>query len=148
MIFDNILNCDIYRGMNKDLDIAFDIAKTLSENSEIGKIIVNNNLYYMIMEVDTVEETDKEFETHNHYADFQFILKGDEKVNFISPQNLEVSTIYNKENDCQFYSYKNSNGLIVSKGEFYIVFPHEAHMPTCKNVYSSVKKAVFKVKIN
>ncbi len=39
MIFDNILNCDIYRGMNKDLDTAFDIAKTLSENSENGKLL-------------------------------------------------------------------------------------------------------------
>ncbi len=148
MIYDSLKNADIYYGMNSDLDKAFDIAKTLSASSDTGKTVVNDNLYYMIMEVDTVPEEDKNFETHVHYADFQLILQGDEKVNVIEPSKLTKSCEYNAEADCQLYDYKKSDGVCVGEGEFYVVFPHEGHMPTCKNISNSVKKVVFKVRTN
>ena len=74
------------------------------------------------------------------------MLSGSERVEIASPAALE-------QFDCQgdFYAYRGEgrHSLILSPGDFLVVFPDDAHKIKMRvGGPETVTKAVFKVKIN
>jgi len=88
------------------------------------------------------------FESHEQYIDVQFILDGEEIIELIDKNELEINTPYNKEMDLIKYNDKQNNTLIkLQKGDIAIFYPNDAHMP-CVEVEKAIKvvKTVIKVK--
>ena len=148
MIFDNIKNIDTYKGLGKNFEKAIEFIKTLSKDSELGKLEIDGReVHSNIMVIETKSFEDGKMEAHKNYADIQYILDGCEYAEIGDVANMSEKTEYNAEKDVQFYD-GDGNVLRVEAGDFYIVFPHDAHRPGCfVDESSTVKKAVIKVRV-
>ncbi len=152
MIFDNIKNCELYYGINKRFEKAFDfIKKACEENFDIGRYEIDGkNLYAMVQEYNTKESKDGKFESHKNYIDIQHIISGSEKMEVTAISGLKPRGDYNQEKDVIFYEDTDDVTVgLFRAGEYAVFFPHDAHKPNLltDNAVAAVKKIVVKVKI-
>ena len=89
------------------------------------------------------------FESHRKYIDVQVILEGEEIIEVIDSNFLEVSMPYDKGMDLIKYKDTNQSSLIrLGKGDVAIFYPEDAHMPcVCINNCVKVIKTVVKVRV-
>ncbi len=142
MIFDNIKNVNLYRGMSSKFDKAFDYLVTTDLfNLPCGKYeILGDEIFASVQEYMTKEEGD--LEAHKIYADVQFIIKGEEKIGFSKLSDVVSQKIpYNKEKDISFFNGKQSE-LFLKQGDFAVFFPHDAHAPSLISEDSCYAKQV------
>lgn len=89
------------------------------------------------------------FESHKQYIDVQFILDGEEIIEVVDVNNLQINFKYNEEIDLIKYKDTSSASQIkLRKGDVAVFFPEDAHMP-CLQMDESVKivKTVVKVAV-
>jgi len=89
------------------------------------------------------------FESHKQYIDVQFILEGEEIIEVVNTNSLEIDMPYSQEMDLIKYKNKDeSSRVVLKKGDVAIFYPQDAHMP-CVKVKSSLKviKTVVKVAV-
>lgn len=149
MILDTIENLSLYRGLSKNLSKAIDyIQNTNLNNLSAGKhTIFNDDVFVMINEYDTKDESECVIEAHKKYIDIQIMLKGDEKVGFAFLNNQKETEPYNEDNDYTFYS-SELDYMYLREESFAIFFPTDLHCPTIKiDSSKSVAKAVVKVRV-
>jgi len=87
------------------------------------------------------------FESHKQYIDVQFILEGEETIELMNKDLLEVDMPYSEEMDLIKYQDSTHSSIIsLKKGDVAIFYPEDAHMP-CVKIKDSVKvvKTVVKV---
>ncbi len=148
MIFDNIKNVNLYRGMSVKFDLAFDyLTKTDLFNIPCGNYeILGKEVFAIVQEYMTKEMGD--LEAHKVYADIQFLIKGEEKIGFSKLADVTAEKVpYNKEKDISFFSGKKSD-LLLRQGDFTVFFPQDAHAPSLAIDDSCyVKKVVIKIKL-
>lgn len=148
MIFDNISNVNLYKGMSFKFDVAFDyLINTDLFNLPCGKYeILGDEVFAIVQEYMTKESGD--LEAHKVYADVQFIIKGEEKIGFSKLLDVDSEKIpYNKEKDISFFS-GNYADLFLKQGDFAVFFPQDAHAPSLAMHDSCyVKKVVIKIKL-
>jgi len=84
----------------------------------------------------------RKFETHDRYIDIQFIISGTENIFLGEPETMETAVAYDAEKDLRFLAGRGTP-VLVSAGEFMLIWPHEAHAPGCDP--SAEKCAVHKV---
>lgn len=150
MIFDNVLNKELYYGCHKGFKIGFDfIARVIEEGIEPGKYELDGkNVYASVQEYTTKDDTEK-FEGHKNYIDIQYIISGQETMEYSNIAECEAITSYNSEKDVEFFV---SNGfktrMECTADSFAIFFPNDIHKPGIKlDANSPVKKVVVKVHI-
>lgn len=148
MIFGNIKNLHIYKGISKKLDKAIDfILKNKFIFSPVGKNIIDDEIFYNIQECKTKKVKDSYFEIHKKYIDIHIVIEGEEKIAFSSNENLNPIDKFDYINDCQFLKGNYSDIFNMNTKNFLIIFPEEAHMPLITfNSSNLLKKAVFKIK--
>lgn len=56
---------------------------------EVGTYQVNDDFYFMIQEYETKPAENCRLETHNCYADIQWIISGEEEIDTVSRTGLE-----------------------------------------------------------
>lgn len=148
MIFDKIENIQNYNEISKDVQ---DFVKKLSAGVEIGRYVLNENCYANVEEYYTKAPEICKLEAHKDYADIQFLLSGSEELQYTGIEGLEVSETYVKERDVMFFKSPNYrlNSLILTKGYFAFILPHEAHQPQMNygETAAKVKKVVVKIKV-
>lgn len=91
------------------------------------------------------------FETHQVYADLQYVLQGVEVMQLASSEMLVPLTAYDPLKDIRFFSADGQpTELVVRQGSFVFFYPGEAHRPCCQYMSrpASVRKLVFKIRIN
>ena len=70
------------------------------------------------------------FETHQRYADIQYVIKGREMIGSAPAGELEVEAPYDQEKDVEFHTLPEAfSQLALSDGCFAVLYPEDAHMP-------------------
>ncbi len=98
----------------------------------------------------TVGQEAKDFESHERYADIQFVVNGKENIGLDKSHNLTVAVPYNEGKDIVYYQEKAGVDLLATRGKFFLFFPDDAHRMglVADSVPSTVKKVVIKVRYN
>ncbi len=149
MIIDKISNTSLYK-LNERFQKGFNYIKNTDFSTKpIGEEIIDNeNVYAIIMEYQTTSHL--EIESHEIYADIQFIIEGEEiiKVKIKDGSEKKISE-YNIEEDFGTYETETSS-LLLKKDMFAIFFPDDLHSPSMivNNKAKKVKKVVVKVKLH
>ena len=137
-----------YRGIHPNLDLALErlteefLASVGSERVEIkgGEVYATRFTYQTLPEEETF------FEAHRKYLDIHLMLSGSERVELASPAALEQ---FDHQGDFYAYRGEGRHSLILSPGDFLVVFPDDAHKIKMRvDGRATVSKAVFKIKIN
>jgi YhcH/YjgK/YiaL family protein len=118
---------------------------------ENGKYPIIEGIFALIMDYDTKEISECQFEAHLNYLDIQLIIQGQERIYYCPRLRIGTHTPYSKDDDIEFRKVKDapniSTALLVKKDQFAIFWPGEWHMPC---IYPEaepvhVKKLVIKV---
>ena len=139
-----------YRGIHPNLDLALErlteefLAGVGSERVEIkgGEVYATRFTYQTLPEEETF------FEAHRKYLDIHLMLRGSERVEIAPPECL---TEFDRVEENDFYAYRGEGHykLVLSPGDFLVVFPGDAHrIKTQVDGPQEVAKAIFKVKIH
>lgn len=113
------------------------------------RIVLDNDILFINMaEPELKSEDEQKLEVHREYIDVHFPLTGDEicGITHISDLTTESDEPFNEEGDYALYSEKAKTYFTAHPGDFYIVFPEDAHAPIIGN--GKIKKAIAKVKVD
>lgn len=136
--------------MEKKLERALEIIEDLDwEIVECGSYTVDDDIFYMVQEYETKHPQEARYEAHEKYVDIQYIVKGEERMEFADATKLKVDEVYNVEKDVVFFKEpKVIDAFIVSAGDYCIFYPEDAHRPgLCVGEPSKVKKILAKVRL-
>lgn len=150
MIIDKLSNATLYSGLSEGIDRAFSYLHNTNFNEvPPGKYEIDgDNVFVIVSEYQTKDESEGKPESHKKYIDVQFAVKGSELIGYAPLVNQEISEPYNEENDIIFYKTKCSF-LELSEGMFAIFYPDDIHLPGIKvGEKILVKKVVVKIKVN
>ena len=136
--------------MEKKLERALEIIEDLDWDAvECGTYTVDDDIYYMVQEYETKFPHEARYEAHRKYVDIQYIVKGEERMEFADTDKMKVDEAYNPKKDVEFYKEpKVVDAFIVSEGDYRIFYPEDALRPgLCVGEPSKVKKILAKVRI-
>jgi len=149
MIIDKLSNSHLYNGLGERIIAAFEYLKNTDfSNIEPGKYEIDgDNIFAIVAEYNTKDESEGKLEAHKKYIDVQFVAKGKEFMGYAPLADQQVIDEYNEQNDITFFIGAKSFTQI-DEGMFAIFFPDDVHLPGIKvDEKSFVKKVVVKVKV-
>ncbi len=148
MILDSIENSSLYLTISEHIGKGLKyIQDTDLINSKTGKYDLGDGILGIVSEYDTKPIADCRPEAHKKYIDIQYIIKGVEKIGYVSLSEQTPSIPYNEENDVVFYIEKTSLS-IVPAGFFAIYFPTDIHQPCIMvDEPAPIKKLVIKIPV-
>lgn len=153
MIIDKLANISKYPQLDqyKDEIVKF-IQKCTDEGiPEEGKYELDGEyLFALVQKYVTKRKEDSNMESHNQYADLQYIIKGTEIVFYDFADELVIKENKSAQNDIIFYQKRPDKGGIVLTEEMFGYFePQDAHMPciAVTDEVTPVIKVVFKIKV-
>lgn len=149
MILDNIVNSKKYEALNRNFEKAFQFLKREDLGAlAVGKYEINGeSVFALVQEYETKDLENAKYEAHKKYIDIQYLIEGTENMGYVTLDKLEVSSPYSEENDCLLLTGE-PRLISFSEGEFFILFPEDAHMPGMfVKEKRKVKKVVVKVRI-
>lgn len=125
------------------------LSQLKAEDLSLGRHDVNEGFFYNVIEYDTTGEADKLFESHRQYVDIQFVLSGEEIMQVVDVNRLQVKELYDSSRDCAlFISSDNAASIILRPKSVMILYPKDAHRSmSIKGRVSRIIKIVGKVKI-
>ena len=126
MIYDNLSNIDIYKGLSTDIYTGLLFLNQAKPYLENGTYLLNSRVKVIVSEYETKKVNEYGYEAHKRYIDIQCVLKGEEMVSCSPIERLKETKPYSEEIDAAFYSanikHQPSN-LILQSGYFAIFFP-------------------------
>ena len=139
-----------YLGIHPNLDLALErINEAFFAQLGTERVdIIPGECWCTKFTYDTIPDEESFFEAHEKFLDIHLMLDGSERVEIASPADLEQFQNV-PEND--FYAYRGEGWqkLVLSPGDFIVVFPDDAHKIKMQlGKPAVVTKAVFKVKIH
>lgn len=110
-------------------------------------VLDGDDLYINMAEPELKKAEDQKLEVHHEYIDVHFPLIGAETcgVTHISDLTVESDEPFNETDDYAVYSEKARTYFTVYPGDFYIMFPEDAHAPIIGE--GKIKKAIAKVRL-
>lgn len=139
-----------YRGIHPNLDLALEhITEKYLDSVGYDRVeLKGSDVYATRFTYETVPEEESFFEAHQKYLDIHIMLSGSERVEIAPPEKL---TEFDRVEANDFYAYRGEGDyrLVLSPGDFLVVFPNDAHRIKMRvNEPETVTKAVFKVRIH
>jgi YhcH/YjgK/YiaL family protein len=146
----------------KSLRVVFDYFKAaLDAKSEVHKRIfslnagafeklqITENIFALEQAFYTKEREECFIESHRKYIDFQLILSGNEQMEYIDIDKLEIKNVYDAHKDLITYKLaQNTSKFLLQSGDLAIFFPDDAHIGLPKYEDSElVHKTVIKLPI-
>ena len=151
MIIDSIDNLQTYSFLPYIKEINdFINSNNLFELSSGDIPIIGDDLYVKVLNYKPQKSEKGFFETHDHYADLQFVHKGTEVMQYVGREQIQPTDKFKLDGDFDFFEASEFiSDLVVKEGNFTVFFPGEPHKPGCLSEYydGEVKKLVFKIKI-
>jgi len=153
MIQDRLDHCADYAALHPLFPAAFDYLKNFDPNTPDGKYeIKGSRLFASVQRYETAPEATKAWETHQVYADIQFIASGREKILYSPAEAFQPTTPYNPAKDVQKYDgagVKSVTAMVIPAGSFAVYLPQDGHKPGCRvgNEPEPVVKVVIKVRL-
>lgn len=148
MVYDNIDNVKIYENLHKGFKKAFEFLSNYKDMPS-GRVVIDGDDVYAIVNNDyklkAIDNT--RYEAHKKYIDIQYIIKGTEKFGVQDVAGLKENTKYDETKDIAFFDGKDGNLITLSEKQFIIIYPHEAHLPACKDNKEQTSRIIIKVKI-
>ena len=139
-----------YLGLHPNLDEALKriTPEFLSSLGTERVDIIPGQVWCTKFTYETVPDSESFFEAHEKFLDIHLMLSGSERVEIASPSGLQRFES-KPENDFYAYHGEGAHKLVLTPGDFLVVWPDDAHkikmMLECPE---TVTKAVFKVKIH
>ncbi len=151
MIVDQIENARLYTPLHKQFKKAFAVLAdpALAQKPDGRYNADGDDLYYMVQHYTTKPVDQARFESHKKYIDIQVLLAGQELLGYVPTTGLEVTVPYDESKDIMFYRAGTMAAQVrLELGLFCILFPHDAHLPSCQiTCPTEVYKVVFKVRV-
>ena len=140
MIFDRIRNFLLYPNLPKQL-------LDFVEHAEFkeGKIEIEGDIIFAIgLNYETKNESEGLWEAHRRYLDIHYIIQGEELVHVSHIDRMKPINEY--QDDFQLFEGKPTHEVLLTAGDFLVLYPHEVHKTSIINKgVSNVKKFVIKV---
>ena len=149
MILAKNVNARDYLGIHPNLDLALAriTPEFLSTLGEERVDIVPGEVWCTKFSYETIRDEESFFEAHEKFLDIHLMLEGSERVEIAPPETLaQFQSV--PEND--FYAYRGEGHykMVLSPGDFLVVFPADAHKIKMQvDGPCTVTKAVFKIKV-
>jgi len=97
---------------------------------------------------ETGEHNLSKFETHRKFIDIHYLIEGEEAIGITQIENLNPNMEYDDAGDYQLFDGQVTETLILSEGEFLLLYPNEGHVTAgVVSEKRTVKKIVFKVPV-
>lgn len=150
MIIDKTKRIATYYSLMPEFREAVEFALSLSEKP-VGRYeydgLPRGRVYVLVQEGMTQPFENGKVEAHRNYLDVQFLLKGKEAVYYRDVEGMKESIPYDEAKDIVFYE-AGGQPACIEEGMFYVVFPHDGHMP-CRdlNGTQNYRKLVLKIRV-
>lgn len=149
MIFARNSDALTYRGIHPLLDAALErIAAGAFDDIGYSTLeLSGRDLYATRFTYETLPPEETFFEAHRRYIDIHIMTEGSERVEIAPPEAL---TLFEEKPDGDFYAYRGEgrHPLILSPGDFLVVFPGDAHRIKMRvSGPETVTKVVFKARL-
>lgn len=128
MILDKLVNGEKYEKLIPGFASAIKEIAQLTSYKE-GKYEISGG-YYLIQKGTTSPVEKGCFETHKKYIDVQILIEGQEMLEWMPQDKLNVIQPYDEQRDVQFYQGTGKR-LLIEPGMFYVMFPEDAHKACC-----------------
>ena len=149
MIYDNLSNIDLYKGLSSDIYEGLVFLKNADSEIAKGVYQINPRVKAIVSEYETKMVNKYGYEAHKSFFDIQCNLNGTEKVCCLPIKRLTETKPYDSEIEAAFYKAEEKpQEMIIGNNYFAIFFPQDGHMPQlCIDEPKIVKKVVVKVAI-
>lgn len=151
MIYDNLSNIDLYKGLSTDIYTGLLFLNQVNPDIENGSYLLNSRVKAIVSEYETKKVNEYGYEAHKRFIDIQCVLIGEEVANCLPIERLKETKPYSEEIDAAFYSAVSSlqpSRLSLKPRYFAIFYPQDGHMPQlCIDESQMVKKIVVKVEL-
>lgn len=149
MILDAISNASSIDALHPLFSKLFEYLRTHDlTKMEPGRIeIQGDDLFINLSQATLVDEAAQKLEVHHRYIDVHFPLDGEERVGWktLADVKNESESPFDEAHDFALYAEPASTYFTVHPGEFYVMWPEDAHAPIIGS--GKLLKAVAKVKI-
>lgn len=142
----------VFEYFNEALDVNSKVHQRIF-NLPVGafeKVDITEDIFALEQVFYTKNRDECFIESHKKYIDFQLVLSGNEQMEYIDIDKLEVKTAYDEEKDLIIYKQiNNTSKLLLQSGDLSIFFPDDAHMGLPKFEKSElVYKTVIKLPVD
>lgn len=150
MIYDNISNLELYKGLSPDIYEGLKFLKNVDASIANGVYQINPRVKAIVSEYETKDKNEYGYEAHRKYIDIQCTLKGQERVACLPIDKLTETKPYSDNDDAALYSTTiKPIEMTIGNGYFAVFYPQDGHMPQlCIDEPRVVKKIVVKIQIN
>ncbi len=108
--------------------------------------IDGENVYVTVTEAPAKDLDKTKWESHRHYSDIHYMVKGKEKIGVVPISAAKVTEAYDPAKDIMFYSAEGEFHT-ATPDNFFIISPKYAHRPSVKvEGEKVVKKIVIKIR--
>ncbi|QDU34671.1 Toxin-antitoxin biofilm protein TabA [Poriferisphaera corsica] len=155
MIFDKLKNANKYGLLFEGLIRGFkflrevDISNLNPGRNEISGEDDHGDDFANFDTYTTKDHADARWESHQQYADIQYIVKGTERIGVSRHEDVQIEEVYDPDRDIAFYTGLGSGTEItLNEGDFAVFMPWDVHKP-CIAVgdKGEVQKIVVKVRV-
>jgi len=151
MIIDAIENWRQYALNDPQLRPGFEfITATFNDTMEDGRYDLPGDAGYVNVEsYDTSPADERKFEAHRKHIDIQYVLAGEEIIQWAPVPELAVVEAYSEDRDAGFYRNTGSaTGLFLPPRRFAVFYPSDAHKPGCSIAGPvRVRKIIAKIRL-
>ena len=147
MIIGSLQDCERIEKLYPAFKQVFSFVKTHNYASlPAGRVTLDGDKVFINVDDATLREKDTQMlEVHRKYVDIHFPITDDEVVGWRNLSSIHVDSVepYNENRDFAFYKEEAKIYFTVQPGEFYVMFPEDAHAPIIGKGY--LRKLVAKV---
>lgn len=136
--------------LQEKIDEALKVIKNINfDEMELGKHVVNDDLFLLVQKYDSKEPAQMRHEAHKKYVDIQYVVEGKECIEITPVTVMEVDEPYSEERDVVFFKdAAQAAKVVLTDGGYAILYPEDSHKPGMRVGESvPVKKIVGKVRI-
>jgi len=150
MITDNIRNLKMYHQLGDQADFILDfIERAKKTKLAPGKYdLLGDELFALVQEYETKDDSECLPESHEQYADLQYMMEGREIMGWQLTDGLAMLEDRRPEADIMFYKKTERMADIkLNRDMFVLLYPEDAHTPCIRyEEKAKVRKIVFKIK--
>lgn len=149
MILSHISDSSRYESLHPLFKQVFDYIKANDLTKVPAERIVldGDKLFINVADAKLIPAETQKLEVHQKYIDIHFPLSGKEIVGWKHLSNLGTSEApFDTDNDFALYAEEPTTYFTVMPGEFYIVYPEDAHAPIIGE--GTLRKLIVKVMID
>lgn len=149
MILSKLSDSHLIEALHPSFKSVFDYLKQ-NDLSKVptGRITLDaDNIFINIDDAKLRTQSEQVLEIHRQYIDIHIPLSGEEIVGWTPLDDLEVPSNepFDVKRDFALYAQKASTYFTVKPGQFYIMFPEDAHAPIIGN--GTLRKLIAKVRV-